>query len=158
VLTYVNPAFCRYHGREASELIGRPFPAFASDQDLAAVRRAVSDLGPGRGMIALVHRIVLPDGGVRWQEWAHQAVMDASGAVLEYQAVGRDGMEIREAVEAHRRAEEKYRAIFENAPLGIFRNHDRRRSRSSTRSWPPCSVFKPRGGHPRGHGHRQQFY
>jgi hypothetical protein len=41
-------------------------------------------------MIALVHRIVLPDGGVRWQEWAHHAVMDASGAVLEYQAVGRD--------------------------------------------------------------------
>ncbi len=121
VLTYVNPAFCRYHGRGASELIGRPFPAFASDQDLAAVRRAVSGLGPGRGMIALVHRIVLPDGGVRWQEWVHHAVMDASGAVFEYQAVGRDVTEIREAVEAHRRAEEKYRAIFENAPLGIFR-------------------------------------
>ncbi len=121
VLTYVNPAFCRYHGRDASELIGRPFPAFASDQDLAAVRRAVSDLGPGRGMIALVHRIVFPDGVVRWQEWAHHAVMDASGAVLEYQAVGRDVTEMREAVEAHRRAEEKYRAIFENAPLGIFR-------------------------------------
>jgi PAS domain S-box-containing protein len=79
ILTYVNPAFCRYHGREAQELLGSPFPAFTSEQDLAEVRRAVSDLGPGRGMIALVHRIVLPDGGVRWQEWVHHAVMDASG-------------------------------------------------------------------------------
>ncbi|QLA19008.1 PAS domain S-box protein [Desulfolutivibrio sulfoxidireducens] len=121
ILTYVNPAFCRYHGREARGLLGTPFPAFASEQDLLDVRRAVSDLGPDRGMTALVHRVILPDGGVRWQEWAHRAVMDASGAVVEYQAVGRDVTDIREAMEAHRRAEEKYRAIFENAPLGIFR-------------------------------------
>ncbi|MDQ7831005.1 MAG: PAS domain S-box protein [Desulfovibrionaceae bacterium] len=120
-LTYVNPAFCRYHGQNPGSLLGRPFPVQATDPEVGEVRRAISGLGPNRSMTALVHRANLPDGRVRWQEWLYRAIMDEAGAVVEYQAVGRDVTDIKEAMEGYRRAEEKYRAIFENAPLGIFR-------------------------------------
>jgi len=120
-LTYVNPAFCRYYGQDAATLLGGVFPVQASEADAVEVRRAVSGLGPNRSMTSLVHGATLPGGQVRWQEWLYRAVMDDSGAVVEYQAVGRDVTDVKETMEGFRRAEEKYRAIFENAPLGIFR-------------------------------------
>jgi PAS domain S-box-containing protein len=121
LLASANPAFCRYYGLPCEALLGRPLPIAAPEAEVAEVRRAVSGLGPDRSMTSLVHRATLPDGRVRWQEWLYRAIMDDSGAVVEYQAVGRDVTDIREAVEGYRRAEAKYRAIFENAPLGIFR-------------------------------------
>jgi len=120
-LTYVNPAFCRYYGQDAVTLLGGFIPVQASEAEVAEVRRAVSGLGPNRSMTSLVHRATLPGGRTRWQEWLYRAIMDAAGTVVEYQAVGRDVTDIKETMEGFRRAEEKYRAIFENAPLGIFR-------------------------------------
>jgi len=36
------------------------------------------------------HRVILPDGSVRWHLWSDRAIFDESGALVEYQSVGRD--------------------------------------------------------------------
>ena len=53
----------------------------------------------------------MPDGSVRWQRWSDRAIFDSSGAVIEYQSVGRDTTEKKEAEEALRKNEEQYRIL-----------------------------------------------
>lgn len=131
-----NPAFLHAHGL-CDEALGECLfpvalpeagdpgdpgdPGSPDAPEARQVRQTIVRLGRERAMTSLVHRAVMPDGRVRWQEWLYRAILDEAGDVAGYQAVGRDVTEVREAVEGYRRAEEKYRAIFENAPLGIFR-------------------------------------
>jgi hypothetical protein len=35
------------------------------------------------------HKIILPDGSVRWHQWSNRAIFNESGALAEYQSVGR---------------------------------------------------------------------
>ena len=39
----------------------------------------------------------MPDGTIRWQRWSDRAIFDTSGAIVEYQSVGRDITEQKEA-------------------------------------------------------------
>jgi PAS domain S-box-containing protein len=58
----------------------------------------------------------MPDGSVRWQRWSERAIFNNSGAVIEYQSVGRDISE-RIAVEgALQRSERQFRNLAENSP------------------------------------------
>ena len=75
----------------------------------------------------LEHRIILPGGKVRWQQWSDRAIFDEQGKVREYQSVGRDITdqktaedELRRAYEELTAAEEEMRAQFEEleAPGG----------------------------------------
>jgi PAS domain S-box-containing protein len=36
------------------------------------------------------HRIIMPDGKIRWQQWSDRAIFDEGGNLKEYQSVGRD--------------------------------------------------------------------
>jgi two-component sensor histidine kinase len=44
-------------------------------------------------------RIIMPDGSTRWQRWSDRAIFGENGRVIEYQSVGRDITEQKEADE-----------------------------------------------------------
>ena len=54
------------------------------------MRRFFESLTPGHPVDSIEHRIVMPDGSIRWQWWSDRAIFDVSGTITEYQSVGRD--------------------------------------------------------------------
>ncbi len=67
-------------------------------------------------------RVVRPDGGVRWIAHVCAPIRDEEGRPLGVRGSNRDVTGRKQAEEAVRSAEEKYRSIFENASEGIFQS------------------------------------
>lgn len=61
------------------------------------------------------------DGRRVWVAWSNQAIFNEQGDLVEILSVGHDITQRRQAEEALQRSEAKFRAIFENSQVGIFR-------------------------------------
>ncbi|WP_459195234.1 PAS domain S-box protein [Nostoc sp. FACHB-892] len=61
------------------------------------------------------------DGRRVWMVWSNQAIFNDQGEVVEILSVGNDTTQRRQAEEALQRSEAKFRTIFENSQVGIFR-------------------------------------
>jgi two-component system, cell cycle sensor histidine kinase and response regulator CckA len=115
-LTFVNDAYCRYFEKSRSELVGRSFRPLIPDEDQAAVNEHFASLGPDAPVATHEHRVIAPDGEMRWQQWTNRAILDDTGKIIEYQGTGRDVTERKCAEAAARESEERYRLIIENVP------------------------------------------
>lgn len=89
-LTFVNDAYCRYFGRSRDELVGSRFIEFVPESDRAAVWDQIESIESGTTGKPYEHQVVRPDGSVGWQQWTDNAIHDAEGRVVEFQAIGRD--------------------------------------------------------------------
>ncbi|MBD2096344.1 PAS domain S-box protein [Trichocoleus sp. FACHB-591] len=61
------------------------------------------------------------DGRRVWMAWSNQAIFNDQGEVVEILSVGNDTTQRKQAEEALQRSEAKFRAIFENSQVGIYR-------------------------------------
>jgi PAS domain S-box-containing protein len=86
----VNDAYARYFEREKDEFIGLRFSPTIHPDDSAMVRTFFASLTPDHPVDTVEHRIIMPDGEIRWQQWSDRAIFDLSGTLVEYQSVGRD--------------------------------------------------------------------
>ncbi|MEB3292446.1 MAG: PAS domain-containing sensor histidine kinase [Synechococcales bacterium] len=98
-LTFVNQAYCRYFGKSASELLGQTFRPMIPPEDWQVVERHFQALSPTTPVVTYEHRVMLSNGEIRWQQWTDRVILEPSGQVVEYQAVGQD-ITIRKQVEA----------------------------------------------------------
>jgi diguanylate cyclase (GGDEF)-like protein/PAS domain S-box-containing protein len=89
-LTFANDTYGRTFGVRERELIGELPSLLIPDDDRRAARRELARLGPDRPVGITEHRVILPDGSLRWQQWTNRAILDVDGAIVEYQSVGRD--------------------------------------------------------------------
>ena len=87
---FVNEAYCRYFGKDCSELIGKKFRPKILPDDEVHVRKHFASLTRDHPVLPIEHRIVIPDGDIRWQQWVDRAIFDETGKVVEYQTIGRD--------------------------------------------------------------------
>lgn len=87
---FVNPAYCSYFGKTQDELLQGTFLSPTFPEDLGAVRSHFSSLTPSNPVATIEHRVIMPSGEVRWQQWTDLAIFDSKGKVTEYQSVGRD--------------------------------------------------------------------
>ncbi|EHQ34964.1 PAS domain S-box protein [Methanoplanus limicola] len=87
---FVNDAFCRYYGLDSQKIVGEIFVPNIPDSEQNAIRSHLKSLTPENPFDSIEHRIILPDGSVRWQQWNDTAIFDERGNISEYQSVGRD--------------------------------------------------------------------
>ncbi|MBK8047893.1 MAG: PAS domain S-box protein [Anaerolineales bacterium] len=127
ILTFVNPAFCRYFGRMPDELIGldqlelySPASRGMQAEILAALvtrLRPESPLSTGR------QAVVDADGVPRWRDWNDRGLFDASGQLIEIQSVGRDVTEEMKMQQALRISEARLAEAQRIAHVGSW-EHD----------------------------------
>jgi PAS domain S-box-containing protein len=87
---FVNDAYCRYFGLKREEIIGQRFTPTIPVENQERMKRFFASLTLDHPIATIEHRIVKPDGTIRWQRWSDRAIFDPSGTITEYQSVGRD--------------------------------------------------------------------
>ena len=112
----VNPTFERILGFATPELLSRPFLEFVHPDDRARTEAETAKLATaGSDTIDFQNRYRTEDGSYRWLEWKAKAV--ASEQLI--YAAARDITDRRQAEEARREAEERFKTAFERAPIGM---------------------------------------
>jgi len=106
-ITFVNGAYCRCFAKQYEELVGRSFLLLIPEEDQEKVRAHFAGLSPEHPVAALEHRVIAPNGEVRWQQWTNRMILDDQGRGIEFQAVGRDITERKSMEEALRTSTEK---------------------------------------------------
>ncbi|HVP96926.1 PAS domain S-box protein [Methanoregula sp.] len=87
---FVNEAYSRYFGMKSDEIIGHRFRPNIPVEDQERVKLFFASLTKDHPVDVIEHRIIMPDGSIRWQQWTDRAIFDSSGKVTEYQSVGQD--------------------------------------------------------------------
>ena len=101
---FANEAYCRYFHKKREEIVGKRFLPPVPAEDRSVLARHFSSLTSDNPVAEIRHRIVMPDGQVRWQRWSDRAIFNPDGTVIEYQSVGRDISETMETEETLRAA------------------------------------------------------
>jgi len=109
-LTLVNEAYCRYFARRREELIGLSVMPFVPEDDRQLAVETLTALTPDRPVTVIEHRVIRPDGRIAWHRWTGQALFDAAGKLVEYQAVSRDITDRKRAEQALRAKERELEA------------------------------------------------
>src|SRR5215813_3582162 len=119
-LTFVNDAYCRYFGKKQEELIGVKFLDFIPEPAREVARKHIESLVENPRVEIDEHEVLLPNGAIGWQQWIDHAILDASGKVVEFQAVGRDITELKEVEQERREGEERLRLALEAGRMGVW--------------------------------------
>ena len=104
---FVNDAYCRYFDVKREDIIGNRFRPVLHPDDRNIVAQHIASLTPQHPVINIDHRIILPDGSCHWQRWSDRAIFDKNDRVVEYQSVGRDITDMKEAEEVIRQTNRK---------------------------------------------------
>lgn len=89
-ITFVNDAYCRYFEQQYEELVGRSFMPLIPEEDHAKVRAHFASLSLAQPVVTHEHRVIAPNGKVRWQQWTNRMILDDQHRAIEFQAVGQD--------------------------------------------------------------------
>ena len=116
---YLSPAVVRILGYDPEECIGRSIYEFFHVEDVEDVRRAHTTLLNSPQTQNVTYRCRHKDGHYVWCE-SNARLVRQPGGVQEILAITRDVSERREADEALRESEERYRDLFENANDIVF--------------------------------------
>jgi PAS domain S-box-containing protein len=117
--TYVNDVFCKFFGKTRDELIGKGFVPEMPKEDIERFAQFFRQLDKDNPVGQFTHRIIRPDGEIRWLKWTDTAIFDNSGNITEYQTVGRDITARKNAEEALMQSEAQLQLVFYNAPIGM---------------------------------------
>lgn len=113
---FVNEAYCQYFGIERDQILGKRFKPVIHPDDREMVGKAFASLTRENPTMMINQRIIMPDGSIRWQRWSDRAIFDATGMIIEYQSVGRDITEQKEAERALQESEIFNRTLIEHLP------------------------------------------
>lgn len=116
VLTFVNEAFCRFHDKSESELIGKNFFHTLSEEDAAVPLSYVNSLPKNEPVVSFDHRLRSPENIVVWHQYRIRRLFSEKGETFEFQAVIQDITQRKRSEEALRASEEKYRSLIDHIP------------------------------------------
>jgi len=118
-LTFVNEAYCRFHGRTREELLGTNFLTSLSEEDREIPLAHFSGLTRDEPMVAYDHKVVSPGGRFIWHHCTTRRLFSERGETLEFQAVAQDITLRKQSEEQTRHGENRLRAILNSVVDGV---------------------------------------
>ena len=118
-LTFVNEAYCRFFGKDRSELLGTRFLSLIPAEGHDAVMATMGAMIEGKKPISHEHEVLRPDGSVGWMQWDDYPIYGPHGELLEMQGIGKDITERHRAIAELRQSEERFAGVFRGSPVAI---------------------------------------
>jgi PAS domain S-box-containing protein len=114
-LAYANKVFCRFFNKEENEILGKQYVLNMPESDLRYFFNNVfKKLSYDNPVITFEHQLILPGNETRWLRWTDRAIFDNGKKIIEYQSVGRDITESKQAEIALKESEAKFRKLVES--------------------------------------------
>jgi PAS domain S-box-containing protein len=132
---FVNDAYYRYFGVAREVILGHKFSPLLYPDDQKAVAAFFATLTPEKPVGTIDHRIIMPDGTIRWQRWSDRAIFDDKGNVVEFQSVGRDITEYKEVEAQLQTASKEYQKLLKNITDVYYRSDAQGRLILASQSW-----------------------
>lgn len=117
IFLYLSPAIETWCGYTPEELIGTPAEQLIFEADRPNYHSNFQKLIRGEYEPA-EYRIVTKSGDIRWMQSSSRAVIE-DGKIVTVQGIVADIQVRKEAEEALRKSESHFRAVFENAAVGV---------------------------------------
>jgi len=117
---FVNTAYCSFLGKDRADLIGKKFIPEVPAEDEVRLKKHFLSLTPENPKASIEHRIVMPDGTIRWVRCNDRAIFGEDGRVKEYQSVARDITGQKEAECACRESERRLRYTLDFFPDAFY--------------------------------------
>ncbi|MBU8870973.1 MAG: PAS domain S-box protein [Gemmatimonadales bacterium] len=111
-ITYVNQAYCEFFAQTPEELVGQTFQSLIPAEDQDSVTSNLSKLTAASPIQIHEHKVLAPNGEIRWQRWINRALFDAAEKIVTYQSIGEDITESRQAMQELRQNEQMLRVIL----------------------------------------------
>lgn len=109
---FANQAYCRHFGKRREEIVGHRFVPDIPEEEKDLVRLHFESFTPDHPDSSIEHRVIMPDGSIRWHWWNDHAIFDDAGRVVEFQSIGKDITDRKQAEEDLKRSENLYRTVF----------------------------------------------
>jgi len=113
-VTFVNNAYLRHFGRYHDEVIGNSLFQYISREEENNMIDYLNSFTINKPISSYIHKVILPDGELRWQKWTDKAIFDENNKIIEFQSIAQDITELKETEEKFRKSEERYKAILED--------------------------------------------
>ncbi len=126
-LSFVNDAYAQYFKKDKLDLVGYNFFQLIPEDEREDARAHLKALTLQQPVKTYEHRAYTAERGLRWQHWTDRAIFDKNGEVVEFQSVGQDITERKQAEQTL----EKQKQLFENL-VAISRATTERPSLKST--------------------------
>lgn len=110
-LTFVNEAYARNFGKPPEAIVGCNFMSLIPNEEWQTTKKYLASLNQDTPVGRYEHRVIMPNREVRWQQWNDRAIFDEAGCLIEFQSVGRDITERKQA-EITLAKRERYLAVL----------------------------------------------
>lgn len=123
-ISFVNQAYADYFNKSIDELVGSNFLSLIPEADRKTVMDNISALSQESPTQSHEHKVISATGAIRWQRWTNRAMVNTEGKVVEYQSIGEDISEHRQAEERLRESEELHRIVLSAISDAVFITDD----------------------------------
>ena len=89
-LTYVNKPYCKAFGKNETQLLGMKVLDLIPETLHKEILEQLTQINTNHPSHTSNHQTQMPDGSFVWQEWTDTAIFDKQNQVIEFQSIGRD--------------------------------------------------------------------
>ena len=118
-ISYVNSYYADYFNKTPEQFAGSNVFKLLKKEEQGQYKAKLEKLSPTNPIIEYQQKTQLPDGSVQWQKWVDRALIDPLGNVVEYQSVGMDFTQLKNAEKSLEEQKNRLNAIFDNSIMGI---------------------------------------